>query len=87
VAKATLVLPRLLHESAGAGRIAVRGRTLREALEDAWRQVPALRHHLCDDKGRFRPHILCFLNGEPGEAGAALRDGDDIAIVQAVSGG
>jgi len=87
VARATLVLPRMLHESVGAARLRVEGRTLGEALEDAYRRSPALRLHLCDDDGSFRVHVLCFHNGERRPLGTALADGDEISIVQAVSGG
>jgi molybdopterin synthase sulfur carrier subunit len=87
VARATLVLPRVLHESVGSARIAVEGRTLRDALEDAFRRHPALRHHLIDDQGRLRAHILCFLHGEHQPMKALVKDGDEIEVLQAISGG
>lgn len=91
MATATLVLPGLLRESVGAASLRIRGRTIREALEDAYVKMPALRHHLCDESGGLRAHVLCFLNGtstrELASLDVALRDGDEIAIVQAVSGG
>ncbi len=87
MAKATLILPRLLLESVGSGRVRVEGRTLREALEDAYRRHPALRLHLCDEAGGFRPHVLCFHEGERHPMNTPIEDGDEIEIFQAISGG
>jgi molybdopterin converting factor small subunit len=53
--------------------------------------VPALRVHLCDESGKFRPHVLCFLNEVNTRwldgADPRLQQGDRITILQAVSGG
>jgi molybdopterin synthase sulfur carrier subunit len=87
VAKATLILPRVLQESVGTTRLQVEGRTLRDALEDAYRQLPALEHHLSDQQGRLRAHVLCFLEGERKVMSTAIQDGDEITIFQAISGG
>lgn len=87
MARATLVLPRLLQDSVGAVRLQVEGRTLRDALEDAYRRVPALRHHLCDEDGGFRAHVLCFHEGERRPMNTPIKDGDEITIFQAISGG
>lgn len=88
----TIELPSLLRGVlGGADSFPAEGETLREALEDAYRKVPALRVHLCDETGAFRPHVLCFLNDVNSrwldDGGLRLRDGDSITILQAVSGG
>jgi molybdopterin converting factor small subunit len=92
VARVTLELPSLLRDVLPAGSIVLEGATLAEALEHAYRSVPALRVHLCDESGHFRQHVLCFLNDtntrwldNPGQE--PLKDGDYITILQAVSGG
>ena len=85
--RATLVLPRILQEAVGTTRLSVEGRTVRDALEDAYRRLPALRHHLCEESGRFRAHILCFLQDEQKPLSSKLEDGDEISIYQAISGG
>lgn len=87
MARATLVLPRVLQESIGTTRLQVQGRTLGDALEDAYRQIPALRHHLCQEDGEFRAHVLCFLEGDRKPLDSKLSDGDEISIFQAISGG
>jgi molybdopterin converting factor small subunit len=90
--RATLELPSLLRSVlGGVSTLTIEGDTLEGALEDAYRQVPILRVHLCDETGHFRRHVLCFVNDVNSrwldEAGRRLHDGDQITILQAVSGG
>jgi molybdopterin synthase sulfur carrier subunit len=91
MARVMLELPSLLRDVLDRGSLSIEGETLHEALEDAYAQMPGLRVHLCDESGRFRRHVLCFLNevntrwldgDDP-----RLHDGDRITILQAVSGG
>ena len=83
--------PGLVAEATGVSQVEVEARTLREALDAALASAPALRHHLCEEDGRFRTHVLCFHNGtstrELKSLEVPLREGDVIAFVQAVSGG
>lgn len=87
----TLTLPSLLRDVAGATELALRASTLAEALDEAYRRVPALRGHLCDERGRFRGHVLCLVNGvntrDLKPADPPLSAGDRISIIQAISGG
>ena len=88
MSRVTVVLPRMLAEVHGRGRIEVEGSTLRQVLESLFGGAPALRFHLCEDSGRFRPHVLCLLNDErTSDLDAPVRAGDRIAFVQAISGG
>ena len=91
MARVRLELPSLLRDVVSAGSMAVEGNTLQEALEDAYQQLPTLRVHLCDESGRFRQHVLCFLNDVNTRwlenVDQPLKDGDCITILQAVSGG
>lgn len=88
MARVTVVLPKVLEESIGATRLRVEAATVGGALEAAYRRHPALRFHLCEDSGAFRVHVLCFHNGaRPRSLDAPLADGDEIEIVQAISGG
>lgn len=86
-----VVLPRMLAEMLGEQRLSVRGATVAEALEAAYRRIPALRYHLCDESGELRTHVVCLLNGASTRDAFYLRrevrDGDEIRIVQAISGG
>jgi sulfur carrier protein ThiS len=88
----TLRLPSVLKVVVGTDRVQVQGRTLPEALEAAYAELPRLRHLLTlEDSGDLRPHILCIVNGESVHrdevAGTELADGDEIWIHQAISGG
>lgn len=91
MARVTVVLPVMLAEVLGARALDVEAGTVRGALEAAYARLPVLRHHLCDDTGDLRTHVLCVHNGvstrETGGLGGRVRDGDEIRILQAVSGG
>lgn len=91
MARVTLELPSLLRDVVRERSIAIEGSTLDEALADAYRQLPTLRVHLCDESGRFRQHVLCFLNDVNtrwlDSLAVPLKDGDCITILHAVSGG
>ncbi len=91
MAAVTLVLPSVLRDAVGTIEIKLRAATLAEAMEEAYRQLPVLRHHLCDERGRFRGHVLCFVNDLNTRGmkslDVPLSNGDRISILQAVSGG
>ena len=54
-------------------------------------KVPALHVHLFDDDGNVRRHVNIFVRGEiakgSGSLDVTVADGDEVAVVQAVSGG
>ena len=52
----TVLLPSVLREVASSGRFRVTAATVREALDEVYRRVPALRFHLCEPDGGFRVH-------------------------------
>lgn len=88
----TVVLPKMLAEVLGEHRLQVRATTVEAAIEAAYARIPALRHHLVDEEdGTFRVHVLCLHNGastrEKGLLQARVKEGDEIRIVQAISGG
>ena len=87
----TVVLPRMLADVLGEGTLRVQGSTVAEAMEAAYARIPVLRHHLCDESGGFRTHVLCVHNGvstrQVGGLKGRTKDGDEIQILQAISGG
>jgi molybdopterin converting factor small subunit len=62
-----------------------------EALSLLWAACPALRDRILTERGEVRPHINIFVDGQnirdSGGLGAAVRDGAEIYILPAVSGG
>ena len=87
----TIRLPSVLKTAVGTDRVKVEGTTLYGALEAAFEQYPRMRAHLMQESGELRPHVLCLVNGtnvlREELATAAVNDGDEILIHQAISGG
>lgn len=86
----TVRLPGVLRPVVGEVReVVVSGDTVREAVEDLCAQLPALRSRILDESGALRRHVLCVHRGEPTRLvdPLPLADGDDLAIIPAVSGG
>ena len=73
-----------VHVAGGAG-------TVGEALASLWAQCPGARDRVMTERGEVRPHINIFVDGEniryAGGLAAPVRDGAEIIIVPAVSGG
>ena len=87
----TIRLPSVLKVAVGAEVIAVTGATVREALDVACDAYPRLRHHILQDDGQLKPHVLCLVNERslPRETFGdhVLEAGDEIQIFQAITGG
>lgn len=91
MARLTVRLPAVLLVVTGTRRVDVEAATVGEALEELLALHPHLRVHLFEEDGAFRPHVLVFHNDvnvrwRPG-LDAAVADGDELTIMQAVSGG
>ena len=64
------------------------GATLAELFADLDRQFPGLRFRVVDEQGRIRKHMKVFVNEEAArDLGLPLRAGDDVTLMQALSGG
>jgi molybdopterin converting factor small subunit len=67
------------------------GSTVREVLESVFQRNGRLRRYLLDDQGRLRHHVQVFVRGELIEdrdgLSDAVADGDDLVVMQALSGG
>ncbi|MGI8575388.1 MAG: MoaD/ThiS family protein [Egibacteraceae bacterium] len=90
MAHTTIRLPRVLDVAVADVRdVAVRGATVQEALTDLCAQHPALRVRLFDEAGVLRRHVLCVHNGRSTRLAypEPLADGDELAILPAISGG
>lgn len=66
-------------------------RSVADALEEAFRQNSRLRGYVLDEQGRLRQHVAVFVGGEQVKDRIALtdpvRDGQDVFVMQALSGG
>jgi sulfur-carrier protein len=64
------------------------GATLRDVLADLERQFPGIRFRMIDEQDRMRANMRFFVGGTPTfDLERALRAGDELHIVQALSGG
>lgn len=90
----TFVIPGPLRELAvnrGEVRIDGAAGSLSDALSLLWAECPALRDRVVTELGELRPHINIFVDGESirysGGFDTAVRDGAEIFILPALSGG
>jgi molybdopterin synthase sulfur carrier subunit len=88
------VLPGALRELAGHRdevRVAAAAGPLSSALSCLWAECPALRDRVLTELGEVRPHVNIFVDGEDiryvGGLAAPVRDGSEIFLIAAVSGG
>ena len=65
--------------------------TVADALEGLWRILPAARDRVLTEQGEVRPHVNVFVEDESirfsGGLATLVRDGAEIWILPAVSGG
>ncbi|MEY2896016.1 MAG: hypothetical protein RL669_285 [Pseudomonadota bacterium] len=81
-------LPTPLLSYTGQREVEARGASLDEVLADLDRQYPGLRFRVIDEQGRLRRHMRFFVNGVAVfERAAPLLPGDELVLVQALSGG
>ena len=88
------VIPGPLRELAGnRGEVRVDGtaRSVNEALSLLWQDAPGVRDRVLTERGDVRRHVNIFVDGESirelGGLAAPVRDGAEIIILPAVSGG
>jgi molybdopterin converting factor small subunit len=83
-----VLIPSSLRSYTGARHVQACGATVGELLADLDRQFPGLRFRMVDEQDRLRPHMRVFVNGlGVHELAHPLQPADDVAIVQALSGG
>lgn len=83
-----VLIPTSLQSYTKAARVEATGATLGDLLADLDRRYPGFRFRMVDEQDRLRPHMRVFVNGHAILALAhAIQADDDVAIVQALSGG
>ncbi len=69
----------------------VPGSTVRETLDNAFREQPQLRSYVLDDQGRLRKHVVIFVDGQliedRGGLSDSVRETSELLVMQALSGG
>ena len=74
--------------SGGATHVQALGATIDLVLSDLDRRFPGIRFRVVDEQDRIRRHMRIFVGGEEArDVGRALRDGDEVLIFGALSGG
>lgn len=83
-----VLIPSALLSYTQSRQVEAAGTTLDEVLFDLDRQYPGLRFRVIDEQGQLRRHLRLFVNGvAAGALSQAMRPGDELIIVQALSGG
>lgn len=83
-----VLIPGALRSYTGCSATEAAGGTLAEVLDDLERRYPGIRFRMIDEQGRMRPHIRFFVAGLPvHDLARPLAAGEEVAIVQALSGG
>lgn len=84
-----VLIPTPLRDyTAHEARVEASGASLAELLADLDRQFPGIRFRMVDEQDRLRPHMRVFVNGHAVRVlSARVEQDDEVAIVQALSGG
>jgi sulfur-carrier protein len=83
-----VLIPSPLVPYTGNTRVEASGATLDEVLQDLDRRYPGLRFRMVDEQDRIRRHMRVFIGGDQVfDLARPLREGEEIVIVQALTGG
>jgi molybdopterin converting factor small subunit len=83
-----VLIPSALRSYTQSSQADAGGSTLDEVLIDLDRQYPGIRFRVIDEQQQLRRHIRLFVNGVSANAlSQSMRPGDEVIIVQALSGG
>jgi sulfur-carrier protein len=83
-----VLIPTPLRSYTGAREVEALGPTVGAALVDLDRRYPGIRFRMVDEQDRLRPHVRLFVNGDQEhDLARPLQPGDEIQILQALSGG
>jgi molybdopterin converting factor small subunit len=83
-----VLIPNLLAQYTTERDVRVDGSTLGEVLAGLDRRYPGMRFRIVDEQDQVRPHVRFFVNEEQVfDLKRPVSDGDELVIVQALSGG
>jgi sulfur-carrier protein len=73
--------------ASGRGEHRLDGDTAGALLRALENEHPALAGWVLDERGRIRPHINIYVNGELGGEETPVREHDRVEVLPAISGG
>lgn len=83
-----VLIPSVLQSYTGASQVEVSCSSVAGLFAALDARFPGIRFRVIDEQDRFRRHMRCFVNGtQVYDLGRPLTEGDDVVIVQALSGG
>lgn len=83
-----VLIPSPLRSYTGAAWVQAQGATVGEVLADLDRRYPGIRFRMIDEQDRMRRHVRFFVNDrQTFDLTHPLAEGDELLIVQALSGG
>lgn len=83
-----LIPSSLRSYTGGREEVEASGETPAELLKELDRLFPGLRFRVVDEQDQLRPHIRLSVNNEVvSDLAVPLRRGDQVALIQAFSGG
>ncbi|HJS45929.1 MAG TPA: MoaD/ThiS family protein [Rhizomicrobium sp.] len=86
--RVTVLIASPLRSYTGADEVEATGASLGALLEDMDARFPGIRFRMVDEQDQLRKHMRFFVNGEVVKAlEHPIKAGDDVCIVQALSGG
>lgn len=88
----TVRVPTPLRRIAGGAKdVQASGETVGALIEDLEQQFPGFKDRLCEDDGTLRRFINIYVNGEDIRyaqgVDTSVKEGDEMSIIPAVSGG
>ena len=83
-----VLIPSALQSYTQNSQAEATGSTLDEVLLDLDRQYPGIRFRMINEQQQVRRHIRIFVNGvSVNTLSQSMQPGDEVVIVQALSGG
>jgi sulfur-carrier protein len=83
-----VLIPTPLRSYTSQAWVDATGATVGAVLADLDRRYPGIRFRMIDEQDRMRPHMRFFVNGVATfDLHRPLHEGEELQIVQALSGG
>jgi sulfur-carrier protein len=84
-----VIIPSSLRSyTKGEAAVEASGATIAQLVADLDRRYPGLRFRMVDEQDKLRPHVRVSVNLEVvSDLATPLKAGDEVAIIQAFSGG